>query len=183
MNKKNENNLVWLDMEMTGLDPKHNVILEVVAVITDANLNILACSDSLVVSQPESELAKMDKWNLTVHGKSGLIDKVKQSTFSLDDVERQLIEFISPYVYKGKSPLCGNTIYQDRRFILEYMPKLNEYLHYRLIDVSSFKELAKRWYPEIAVQFVKQNKHQALADVIESIDELKFYRENFFKTL
>ena len=178
--QKSKDNLVWLDMEMTGLDPELNVVIEVAVVITDSNLNILAQSPSYAIFQPDAELSKMDKWNVSTHTKSGLIERVKDSTYMLESVEKELLNLIAKYVGRGCSPLCGNTIYQDRKFIVKYMPKLESYLHYRVIDVSTIKELAKRWYPDIASGFEKHNRHEALADICESIEELKYYRDKLF---
>ncbi|MDD3266653.1 MAG: oligoribonuclease [Burkholderiales bacterium] len=178
MSKKNQNNLVWLDMEMTGLSAEQNVILEVAIVITDSYLNVLAESPSFAIKQPQEELAKMDKWNVGTHTRSGLLDRISISGVDLVEAEKEIIKLIKEYLPKGVSPLCGNTIHQDRKFIVRYMPKLEEYLHYRNIDVSSIKELAKRWYPEIASQFKKHNKHEALADIHESIEELKYYQQH-----
>lgn len=178
MSKKSPENLIWLDMEMTGLDPINNVIIEVAVVITDAQLNILDQSESYAISQPQSELAKMDKWNVGTHTGSGLVERVKNDSVELNFAEDEIIKLVKKYVNKGISPLCGNTIHQDRKFITRYMPKFDEYLHYRNIDVSTIKELAKRWYPDVASKFEKHNKHQALADIIESIEELKYYRKN-----
>ncbi len=177
---KNTSNLIWLDMEMTGLDPDEHCILEVAVVITDNELNILAESPSYAIFQDKVELKKMDKWNVTTHTKSGLLERVKISKFTVETAEKELLKFIKKYVPKSASPLCGNTIYQDRKFIIKYMPTLEKYLHYRTIDVSTFKELAKRWYPEIYNGFKKHNKHEALADIHESINELKYYREKLF---
>ena len=177
---KHKNNLVWLDMEMTGLDSTQNVILEVAVVITDGNLNILAQTPSYAIFQPDTVLNKMDKWNISTHTKSGLIERVKNSTNTIEQVEIEILELIKKYVEKDKSPLCGNTIYQDRKFVIRFMPKLEEYLHYRNLDVSTLKELAKRWHPTIYDGFKKQNKHEAMADIIESIDELKYYRNKMF---
>ena len=165
-------------MEMTGLDPLTNVVLDVAVVITDSELNILDQSPSLAIIQPQVELDKMDKWNIHTHTKSGLLERIKTEGLSLADAELQILQLIKHYVPKGQSPLCGNTIYQDRKFIVKYMPNLEAYLHYRNIDVSSIKELARRWYPEIASGFKKHNKHQALEDIHESINELKYYREH-----
>ncbi len=177
---KHEENLIWLDMEMTGLSVEENVIIEVAVIVTDSNLNILAESPSYVIFQPEAELSKMDKWNISTHTRSGLIDKVKESNYSVPQVEQEIIAFLKTYSYKGKSPLCGNTIHQDRKFLAKYMPTLEQFLHYRNLDVSSIKELAKRWYPSIATGFTKHNKHEALADIRESINELIYYRNNMF---
>lgn len=178
MTKKNQNNLVWLDMEMTGLSPDHNVILEVAVVITDSQLNIIAESPSYAILQPKSELDKMDKWNVNTHTKSGLLSRIESSGVELSFAEKEILKLLKIYIPKGTSPLCGNTIHQDRKFIVRYMPILEEYLHYRNIDVSTIKELAKRWYPNIMDGFKKHNKHEALADIYESIEELKYYREH-----
>jgi len=178
---KNNNNLVWLDMEMTGLDPVNDKIIEIAVIITDPNLEILSEAPVFVIKQDDSLLQNMDAWNTNTHSKSGLIEKVKHSTTTEKDVEDQLINFLKPYVDKNKSPMCGNTICQDRRFMANYMPKLEAYFHYRNLDVSVFKELAKRWRPELIGKFKKSAKHEALADIKESIEELKFYREHFLK--
>ncbi|MCE3268650.1 MAG: oligoribonuclease [Burkholderiales bacterium] len=175
---KQNTNLVWLDLEMTGLSVEKNVIIEVAVVITDSNLNILDETPSYAINQPESELKKMDKWNLGTHTKSGLLTRVRESTHTTAEVEAILLKFVKKYAFKGQSPLCGNTIHQDRKFLVKYMPKLEAYLHYRNLDVSSLKELAKRWYPSIFAAFTKHNKHEALADIHESINELKHYRKN-----
>jgi oligoribonuclease len=177
----NEFRLVWLDMEMTGLDPEKERIIEVAVVITEPDLTIVAEGPVLVVHQPDSLLDAMDSWNKSTHGKSGLIDRVKASTLSESDAEHQLITFMAQYVPAGKSPLCGNTVSQDRRFMFNYMPKLEQFFHYRTIDVSTLKELARRWKPELLKGFEKRSKHEALADIYESIDELKYYREHFIK--
>lgn len=165
-------------MEMTGLSVIDNVIIEAAVVITDSNLNILAESSSFAISQPDSELIKMDKWNRSTHSKSGLIERVKQSAYTVTQVEQELINLIKKYTYKNTSPLCGNTIHQDRKFLSKYMPNLESYLHYRNLDVSTIKELAKRWYPDVYAKFTKHNRHEALADIKESINELIFYRDN-----
>lgn len=178
---KNNNNLVWLDMEMTGLDPVNDKIIEIAVIVTDPNLEILSEAPVFVIKQDDSLLQNMDAWNTNTHSKSGLIEKVKHSTTSERDAEDQLINFLKPYVDKNKSPMCGNTICQDRRFMANYMPKLEAYFHYRNLDVSVFKELAKRWRPELIGKFKKSAKHEALADIKESIEELKFYREHFLK--
>jgi len=177
----NEFRLVWLDMEMTGLDPEKERIIEVAVVITEHDLTIVAEGPVIVVHQPDSLLDAMDSWNKSTHGKSGLIDRVKASTLSESDAEHQLITFMAQYVPAGKSPLCGNTVSQDRRFMFNYMPKLEQFFHYRTIDVSTLKELARRWKPELLKGFEKRSKHEALADIYESIDELKYYREHFIK--
>ena len=173
--------LVWLDMEMTGLDPEKERIIEVAVVITEPDLTVVAEGPVLVVHQPDSLLDAMDSWNKSTHGKSGLIDRVKASVSTESEVEAQLIAFMAQYVPAGKSPLCGNTVSQDRRFMFNYMPKLEQFFHYRTIDVSTLKELARRWKPELLKGFEKRSKHEALADIYESIDELKYYRENFIK--
>ena len=179
--KKSDQNLVWLDCEMTGLDPEKERLIEIAIIVTGPQLTPRIEGPVLVIHQPDEVLDQMDKWNKGTHGKSGLIDKVKASTTTEADAEAQILAFIARYVPKGVSPLCGNTISQDRRFLVKYMPKLEAYLHYRNIDVSTFKELAKRWRPEVYNAFKKQQKHTALADVHESIDELEHYREHFLK--
>lgn len=177
----NEFRLVWLDMEMTGLDPERERIIEVAVVITEPDLTVVAEGPVLVIHQEDGILSAMDKWNTSTHGKSGLIDKVKASTMTEAQAEDVLIAFMSQYVPVGKSPLCGNTVSQDRRFMFNYMPKLEQFFHYRTIDVSTLKELARRWNPALLKGFEKHSKHQALADIHESIEELKYYRETFIK--
>jgi len=177
----NEFRLVWLDMEMTGLDPEKERIIEVAVVVTEPDLTVVAEGPVLVIHQPDSLLDAMDSWNRSTHGKSGLTDKVKASTLTEAQAELQLIAFMSEYVPAGKSPLCGNTVSQDRRFMFNYMPKLEQFFHYRTVDVSTIKELARRWRPELLKGFEKRSKHEALADIYESIDELKYYREHFIK--
>ena len=177
----NEFRLVWLDMEMTGLDPEKERIIEGAVVITEPDLTVVAEGPVLVIHQNDDILGAMDKWNTSTHGKSGLIDKVKASTMTESEAEDQLIAFMSQYVPSGKSPLCGNTVSQDRRFMFNYMPKLEQFFHYRTIDVSTLKELARRWNPSLLKGFEKHSKHQALADIHESIEELKYYRETFIK--
>lgn len=178
---KNDLNLIWLDCEMTGLDPENERLIEIAVVITGPDLEPRIEGPVLVIHQSDELLNKMDKWNKGTHGKSGLIDKVKASTISEEDAEVEILAFLKKYVPKATSPLCGNTISQDRRFLVKYMPKLDAFFHYRNIDVSTFKELAKRWRPEVYKAFKKQQKHTALADVHESIDELVHYREHFLK--
>jgi oligoribonuclease len=178
---QNQNNLVWLDMEMTGLSPETDRILEVAVVITDSQLNTVAAAPVMVVHQPDEALAAMDDWNRSTHGRTGLIDKVKASVLTEAGVEDALLAFLAEHVPSRTSPLCGNSICQDRRFLARWMPRLEAYLHYRNLDVSTLKELARRWRPEIAKRLTKQGKHEALADIYESIDELKYYRENFLK--
>jgi oligoribonuclease len=178
---KNDQNLIWLDCEMTGLDPDNERLIEIAVVVTGPNLEPRIEGPVLVIHQSDALLDKMDKWNKGTHGKSGLIDKVKASTISEEDAETEILAFLKKYVPKATSPLCGNTISQDRRFLVKYMPKLDAFFHYRNIDVSTFKELAKRWKPDVYKAFKKQQKHTALADVHESIDELVHYREHFLK--
>lgn len=178
-NSSNQNNLIWLDMEMSGLLPDSDRILELAAVVTDADLNVLGESPVLVIHQSDAVLDGMDAWNKGTHGRSGLIDKVKASTLDEEAATLQMIDFLKQFVPAGKSPMCGNSICQDRRFMARYMPNLESYFHYRNLDVSVFKELARRWKPEIYAGFKKASKHEALADIYESIDELKYYREHF----
>jgi len=168
-------------MEMSGLIPDTDRIIEVALVITDANLETIAEAPVLVVHQPDSVLDGMDAWNKSTHSKSGLIEKVKAATLDDAEVEAQMLEFLKEYVPTRISPMCGNSICQDRRFLARWMPKLEDYFHYRNLDVSTVKELAKRWKPEVAQGIKKHNKHEALADIYESIAELRHYRENFFK--
>lgn len=178
-NNVNNENLIWLDMEMSGLLPDSDRILELAAVVTDANLNVLGESPVLVIHQSDAVLDGMDAWNKGAHGRSGLIDKVKASTLTEQAATEQMIAFLKEHVPAGKSPMCGNSICQDRRFMARYMPELENYFHYRNLDVSVFKELARRWKPEIYAGFKKASRHEALADIYESIDELKYYREHF----
>lgn len=179
--KPNEMNLVWVDMEMTGLDPDNDKIIEIAVVVTDMQLNILAEGPVFAIHQSDEVLNKMDAWNKGTHGRSGLIDRVKASTVTEADAEKALIAFLKSFVPAGKSPMCGNTICQDRRFMFRGMPKLEEFFHYRNLDVSTLKELCRRWKPALASGFKKHQKHTALADIIESIEELKYYREHFIK--
>lgn len=173
--------LVWMDLEMTGLDPERERIIEMATIITDADLEILAEGPELIVHQPDSVLEAMDAWNTKHHGESGLTDKVRASTVSEADAEAQTLEFIEAYVGKREAPLAGNSIHQDRRFLARYMPTLSEYLHYRNVDVSTVKELAKRWYPDIYSEAPrKQGMHRALDDIRESITELSYYRRRVF---
>jgi oligoribonuclease len=178
---KNDKNLVWLDCEMSGLDPEKERLLEIAVVITGPDLTPRMEGPVVVIHQSDALLAGMDAWNKGTHGKSGLIDKVKTSTVTEAQAEEQLIDFIKKYVSKGVAPMCGNTIGQDRRFLLKYLPKLEGWFHYRNLDVSTLKELSKRWKPEVYASFKKQQSHTALADVHESIDELAHYREHFLK--
>lgn len=176
---KSDQNLVWLDCEMTGLDPEAERIIEIAVVVTGPHLEPRVEGPVLVIHQSDELLGKMDTWNKGTHGRSGLIDKVKASTVSEEQAQQQIIDFLSRYVPKGKVPLCGNSIGQDRRFLALYMPKLEAFFHYRNVDVSTLKELAKRWKPEAYSSFKKAQKHTALADVHESIEELAHYRANF----
>ncbi len=179
---QNQNYLVWIDMEMTGLNPDSDRIIEVAIVVTDNNLETIAEAPVLVVHQPDEILDGMDAWNKSTHGKSGLIEKVKASTLNEAAVEAQMLEFMKEYVTERSSPMCGNSICQDRRFMARWMPKFEDYFHYRNLDVSTLKELAKRWRPEVAKGMVKKHgKHEALADIYESIAEMKYYREHFIK--
>jgi oligoribonuclease len=175
----NESRLVWLDMEMTGLDPAVERIIEVAVIVTEPDLTIVAEGPVMVIHQEDAVLDAMDKWNKGTHGKSGLIDKVKASIFNEQDAEQVLLDFLAQHVPAGKSPLCGNTVSQDRRFMYNYMPKLEQFFHYRTIDVSTLKELARRWRPELLKGFEKHSKHEALADIHESIQELRYYRDHF----
>ena len=179
--KKSDQNLVWLDCEMTGLDPDKERIIEIAVVVTGPELTPRIEGPVLVIHQSDELLDQMDNWNKGTHGRSGLIDKVKASSVTEADAEKELLAFLARYLPKGTSPLCGNTIGQDRRFLVKYMPKLEAFFHYRNIDVSTFKELAKRWRPEVYSAFKKQQSHTALADVHESIDELEHYRTHFLK--
>ena len=179
--KKSDKNLVWLDCEMTGLDPEVERIIEIAVVVTGPDLEPRIEGPVLVIHQSDAQLDLMDKWNKGTHGKSGLIDKVKASRVTEAQASRQLVEFLSHYVGAGKVPLCGNSISQDRRFLVKYMPELDAFFHYRNIDVSTLKELAKRWSPEVHKAFKKKQRHTALADVHESIDELAHYRANFLQ--
>jgi oligoribonuclease len=178
---KSDDNLVWIDCEMTGLDPEKERLLEIAVIVTGPHLSPRIEGPVCVIHQSDELLNKMDAWNKGTHGRSGLIDKVKASTTSEQDAEEQILAFIKKYVSKNNSPLCGNTISQDRRFLVKFMPKLEAYLHYRNLDVSTLKELSKRWKPEVFNSFKKQQKHTALADVHESIEELAHYREHFIK--
>ncbi len=177
----NPTHLLWLDMEMTGLSPETDRIIELAIVVTDADLNTVAEGPVLVVHQPDEVMNGMDSWNKGTHGKSGLIDRVKASQLTEADAEAQMLEFVKQHVPPRTSPMCGNSICQDRRFMARAMPQLEAFFHYRNLDVSTLKELAKRWRPGLCETFKKSNKHEALADIYESIDELKFYREHFIR--
>jgi oligoribonuclease len=178
---RSEMRMVWVDMEMTGLDPEKERIIEIAAVVTEPDLTIVAEAPVLVIHQSDDILQAMDKWNQSTHGKSGLIEKVRVSTLNEEQAQAQMVAFLSQYVPPGKSPLCGNTVSQDRRFMFKYMPDLEAFFHYRTIDVSTIKELARRWQPSLLKGFEKHSKHEALADIHESIEELRYYREHFIK--
>ena len=178
---RSDQNLIWLDCEMTGLDPEKERIIEIAVIATDPQLRTRVEGPVLVVHQPDSVLDAMDSWNKGTHGRSGLIDKVRASTLTEEQATDQLLAFMARYVSKGCSPMCGNTIGQDRRFLVKYMPRLEAFFHYRNIDVSTLKELARRWRPEVVDAFKKQQSHTALADVHESIDELQHYRTHFIQ--
>ncbi len=178
---KSEQNLVWLDCEMSGLDPEKERLLEIAIIVTGPQLQPRIEGPVLVIHQSDALLGAMDSWNKSTHGKSGLIDKVRASTLTEAQAEEEILKFIKRYVPRNSTPMCGNTIGQDRRFLVRYMPKLEAYFHYRNIDVSTLKELARRWKPEVAESFKKAQKHTALADVHESIDELEHYRTHFVK--
>jgi oligoribonuclease len=171
-----QNNLAWIDMEMTGLQPDSDRIIEIATLVTDAQLNVLATGPVLVVHQPQEVLDAMDSWNKSTHAKSGLVERVRASRLTEADAERQAIAFLAAHVPAGASPMCGNSICQDRRFLARWMPKLEAHFHYRNLDVSTLKELVKRWKPDLK-GFTKEGKHEALADILESIEELKFYRK------
>ncbi|EIC84611.1 oligoribonuclease [Serratia sp. M24T3] len=176
-----ENNLIWIDLEMTGLDPKRDRIIEIATLVTDANLNVLAEGPVMAVYQSEAQLGLMDEWNVRTHTGSGLVERVKASTFDENAAQQATIEFLKKWVPAGKSPICGNSVGQDRRFLFNYMPELEAYFHYRYLDVSTLKELARRWKPEILAGFTKQGTHQALDDIRESVAELAYYREHFIQ--
>lgn len=177
----NEENLIWIDLEMTGLDTINDVIIEIATVVTDKNLNKLAEGPVIAIHQADSTLDKMDDWNQNQHGGSGLIKRVKDSKISAQQAEQTTLEFLRQHVPAATSPMCGNTICQDRRFLARYMPELEAFFHYRHIDVSTLKELAKRWRPGLSEQFTKQGSHLALDDIYDSIAELQFYRQHFIQ--
>ncbi len=171
--------LVWMDLEMTGLDVDQHVILEIATVITDSNLNVIEEGPAITIFQPEDALAKMDEWNVEHHTRSGLLERVRESESSLEEAEAVTFDLISRHSERGESPLCGNSVWQDRRFLNRYMPTLDSYLHYRIIDVSSIKELVRRWAPDVLDQVEKSDSHRALQDIMESIEELRLYRRKF----
>ena len=176
-----EARLVWIDLEMTGLDPERDVIIEIATVVTDDQLAVVAEGPVVAIAQPAERLDGMDEWNRTHHGASGLLDRVRASGLTEQEAQTATLDFLQRHVEKGAAPLCGNTIWQDRRFLARYMPDLEGFLHYRNIDVSSIKELVRRWRPELMAGFSKKNEHTALADIRESIAELAYYREHFFR--
>jgi oligoribonuclease len=177
----NDNNLIWIDLEMTGLDPQKDQIIEIATVVTDARLNLLAQGPVIAIHQPLEIMNEMDEWNTRHHGDSGLTNRVLGSKLGASDAEHETLEFLRRHVVPGKSPMCGNSICQDRRFMARLMPQLEAFFHYRNLDVSTLKELARLWKPELVPGFVKKGAHLALDDILESIDELKYYRECFLK--
>lgn len=177
---QDSNNLIWIDLEMTGLDTQNDVIIEIATIVTDSQLNILAEGPVLAIHQSDAILSGMDEWNTKQHGKSGLVDRVKASTTDEAEAERQTIAFLQEYVPARTSPMCGNSICQDRRFLARCMPQLEAFFHYRNLDVSTLKELVKRWLPRIASGVEKKGAHLALDDIRESINELRYYREHLF---
>ncbi len=181
VHRTNEFNLVWVDLEMTGLEPDTDRIIEIAVVVTDMHLNTIAEGPVFAIHQSDETMDKMDAWNKGTHGRSGLIERVKSSTVTEEQAEAALIAFLKQFVPAGKSPMCGNTICQDRRFMARTMPKLESFFHYRNLDVSTLKELCRRWKPELVAGFKKHQKHTALADILESVEELKYYREHFIK--
>ncbi|HBO6757581.1 TPA: oligoribonuclease [Pseudomonas aeruginosa] len=178
---QNPQNLIWIDLEMTGLDPDRDVIIEMATIVTDSDLNTLAEGPVIAIHQPEEILAGMDEWNTRQHGQSGLTQRVRESTVSMAEAEAQTLAFLEQWVPKRSSPICGNSICQDRRFLYRHMPRLEGYFHYRNLDVSTLKELAARWAPQVRESFKKGNTHLALDDIRESIAELRHYRDHFIK--
>ncbi|MBH9318041.1 oligoribonuclease [Pseudomonas aeruginosa] len=178
---QNPQNLIWIDLEMTGLDPDRDVIIEMATIVTDSDLNTLAEGPVIAIHQPEEILAGMDEWNTRQHGQSGLTQRVRESTVSMAEAEAQTLAFLEQWVPKRSSPICGNSICQDRRFLYRHMPRLEGYFHYRNLDVSTLKELAARWAPQVRESFKKGNTHLALDDIRESIAELRHYRDPFIK--
>jgi oligoribonuclease len=176
-NGKKRDNLIWIDLEMTGLDTFNDVIIEIATVVTDKNLNKLAEGPVIAIHHPDSVLEAMDAWNQKHHGGSGLVERIKKSTYTAQQAEHETLTFLRQYASKGASPMCGNSICQDRRFMARLMPELENYFHYRNLDVSTLKELTSRWKPEILKQFDKKGAHLALDDILESIEELRFYRQ------
>jgi len=177
----NASNLIWIDLEMTGLVPEQHRIIEIATIVTDANLEILAEGPVLALHRSDAELEAMDEWNTRQHGQSGLTQRVRESRLADADAEQQTVDFLAQWVPPNKSPMCGNSICQDRRFLARWMPALERHFHYRNLDVSTLKELCTRWAPDIAKGFVKESSHLALADIRDSITELKYYRQHFLK--
>lgn len=175
-----KDNMVWIDLEMTGLDPERDVIIEVAVLITDADLNVIADGPELAIRRSDDELSVMNKWNRNTHHGSGLIKRVKASDVTIEQAEAEVLEFVQQWTVEGKSPLCGNSVHQDKRFLYHEMPRLVDWLNYRIIDVSTVKELSTRWYPDLE-KFAKQERHRAMDDIRESIDELRWYRRQIFK--
>ncbi len=178
---QNKDNLIWIDLEMTGLDPDRDRIIEIATVVTDKDLNVLATGPVLAVRQSEEALAAMDDWNRKHHRESGLIDRIRKSGVDIKEAQQRTLAFLQAWVPAGESPMCGNSICQDRRFLYRSMPELEAYFHYRNLDVSTLKELVDRWAPQLKEGFKKKNAHEALADILESIEELKYYREHFIR--
>lgn len=178
---KKTKNLIWIDLEMTGLNPEHDRIIEMATIVTDKDLNILAEGPVFAIHQPEALLEGMDDWNKKHHGESGLIERVRNSTVTESEAQQETIAFLEQHTKRGYSPMCGNTIWQDRRFLTRYMPQLEAYFHYRLLDVSTFKECARRWAKDVYKGFDKKSKHEALSDIRESIEELQYYRRTFIR--
>ncbi|AOV98126.1 oligoribonuclease [Edwardsiella hoshinae] len=176
-----ETRLIWIDLEMTGLDPERDRIIEIATLVTDAELNVLAEGPVIAIHQDDAQLALMDEWNVRTHSASGLVQRVKESHYDTAAAEQATLDFLRQWVPAGVSPICGNSVGQDRRFLFRYMPELERYFHYRYLDVSTLKELARRWKPEILAGFHKQNTHQALDDIRESVAELAYYRSNFIR--
>lgn len=181
MTTSNENNLIWIDLEMTGLNPEKDRIIEIATIVTDSELNLLAEGPVMAIHQSHTLLDDMDNWCVTHHEKSGLTQRVQESNISEKEAEKQTLDFLKKYVPSKASPMCGNTIYQDRRFLVKYMPVLEDYFHYRLLDVSTVKILAQKWAPDILKGFKKESTHLALQDIRDSIEELKYYRAYFLK--
>ncbi|MCO6525050.1 MAG: oligoribonuclease [Candidatus Schmidhempelia sp.] len=181
LSSNSKNNLIWIDLEMTGLAPERDRIIEIATLVTDSNLNILAEGPVFAINQSEHQLSLMDDWNINTHTRTGLIERVRASRITEQQAEQQTIDFLKQWVPENCSPICGNSIGQDRRFLYRYMPKLEAYFHYRYLDVSTLKELAKRWKPEILTGFTKQGTHQALDDIKDSIAELAYYRQHFIR--
>lgn len=180
MNDK-PSNLIWIDLEMTGLDPLNDQIIEIATIVTDGNLNIIAEGPNLAIHHSDEILNKMDDWNTKHHTQSGLVDRIRKTTLTVAQAEAKTLEFLKQYVGARASPMCGNTVCQDRRFLAKWMPTLEAYFHYRHLDVSTVKELARRWAPQIFKGLTKDSKHMALEDIRESIEELQYYRDRFFK--